>query len=75
MLAERMESVRRRMEKAALDLGLGHPQVYQLSQELDDLHNMWEQVCSVRRRENVYHIRSNMVPAKEVNEHKRYKVM
>ncbi|MFC7439710.1 Spo0E family sporulation regulatory protein-aspartic acid phosphatase [Laceyella putida] len=74
-LAERMECVRRRMEKAALDLGLGHPQVYQLSQEMDRLHNMWEQACSGRKRENVYHIRSNMVPTKEANEHKRYKVM
>ncbi|KPC69323.1 MULTISPECIES: aspartyl-phosphate phosphatase Spo0E family protein [Laceyella] len=74
-LAERMECVRKRMEKAALDLGLGHPQVYQLSQELDHLHNMWEKSCSGRKRENVYHIRSSMVQSKEANEHIRYKVM
>ncbi|MBD1370900.1 aspartyl-phosphate phosphatase Spo0E family protein [Hazenella sp. IB182357] len=49
-LEEQIEGLRMEMEDTAMRLGLGHPKVYQLSLELDRLHNLWEkekqgQVC------------------------------
>lgn len=42
VLEQRIEVARKKMEDSAIVLGLGHPKVYQLSQELDRLHNQWE---------------------------------
>ena len=50
-LKEKIENARRRMEEAASHLGLNHPEVYELSRELDELHNLWEQETFLNRRE------------------------
>ena len=41
-LEKRIEVVRKQMEEAALLFGIDHPTVYQLSIELDELHNEWQ---------------------------------
>jgi hypothetical protein len=41
-LEERIETLRAKMVESALLLGIGHPAVYELSVELDNLHNEWQ---------------------------------
>lgn len=41
-LEKRMEELRKKMVELALKLGIGHPDVYELSVELDKLHNEWQ---------------------------------
>lgn len=43
-LEEQIEATRKKMEDTAKVLGIGHPKVYQLSVELDQLHNEWLQL-------------------------------
>lgn len=64
-LEERMEAVRKKMENTAMVLGIGHPKVYQLSRELDQLHNQWEQEKAKSKQEKVYHLHSNHSKTKE----------
>lgn len=63
-----MEVLRRKMEVTALDLGLGHPNVYELSQELDELHNQWQKECADESKtvEKIYRIRSHSATIREV---------
>jgi hypothetical protein len=63
-LEEKIEAVRKRMEETALRLGIGHPKVYQLSRELDLLHNQWEQenAKSKENKNNVYPLRTHTRP-------------
>ncbi|MBA4602298.1 Spo0E family sporulation regulatory protein-aspartic acid phosphatase [Thermoactinomyces mirandus] len=72
-LKERLETVRRRMEEAADCLGLNHPTVYQLSLELDQLHNMWEkEIFNKRETDRICRFRS---PVKPVNERSKDTMM
>lgn len=50
-LEEEIEAVRKKMEDTAQHLGLGHPKVYQLSVELDRLHNEWQKQHSMQKKE------------------------
>ncbi|MBA4493745.1 aspartyl-phosphate phosphatase Spo0E family protein [Paenactinomyces guangxiensis] len=74
MLKEKMEAVRRKMEEAAKVLGLGHPKVYQLSRELDQLHNQWEKECARRKSEKIYRIHPHASQTKERAQIKMYNV-
>lgn len=40
-LEEEMERLRRMMQQQAVELGLNHPDVIRISQQLDELHNQW----------------------------------
>ncbi len=40
-IEEQMEKLRAKMVESALKLGIGHPYVYELSVELDKVHNEW----------------------------------
>jgi Spo0E like sporulation regulatory protein len=40
-LEEEMERLRRVMHQQAAELGLNHPAVIELSQQLDEFHNQW----------------------------------
>ena len=53
-LNEKIEAIRRRLESRAMDIGLDHPEVYQLSCELDQLHNLWERERVQERRNICY---------------------
>jgi hypothetical protein len=64
-LEEKMEAIRKEMEEAAKMWGLGHPEVYELSQELDALHNLWEKECVKKKVEKIYHIRPNASKVRE----------
>jgi len=66
-LKEKMETTRKRMEEAAMTFGLNHPEVYELSLELDRLHNQWEKACLLRKHEaeRVYAIRTPIQQIKE----------
>jgi Spo0E like sporulation regulatory protein len=66
-MEEKMEALRKKMEEAALLWGLGHPKVYQLSRELDWLHNQWEREWGKKRQENdkIYHLQSLILHVKE----------
>lgn len=63
-LEEKIEVVRKKMEDTAKVMGMGHPVVYQLSVELDRLHNEWHRICG-DKRENIYQIRKNNIHVKE----------
>jgi uncharacterized sporulation protein YeaH/YhbH (DUF444 family) len=66
-MEERMEALRKKMEEAAQVWGLGHPKVYQLSRELDRLHNQWEREWGKKRKENdkIYRLHSRISNVKE----------
>jgi fructosamine-3-kinase len=51
ILEQRIEMVRKKMEDTAVVLGLGHPKVYYLGQELDRLHNQWEKEYGFQRKQ------------------------
>ncbi|MBA4542079.1 aspartyl-phosphate phosphatase Spo0E family protein [Thermoactinomyces daqus] len=63
-LEDKIEAVRKRMGETALRLGISHPKVYQLSRELDLLHNQWEQenARSEKNKSNVYPLRTHTRP-------------
>ncbi|MDQ0416572.1 hypothetical protein J2Z48_000739 [Croceifilum oryzae] len=63
-LEEKIEVVRLQMEETAKIMGIGHPIVYQLSVELDQLHNEWHRMCGGKRK-NIYKIRKNHIHVKE----------
>ncbi|RAL27127.1 hypothetical protein DL897_02755 [Thermoflavimicrobium daqui] len=57
------------MEVTALDLGLGHPNVYELSQALDQLHNEWHREYAKeldKSVERIYPIRPHSSTIREV---------
>jgi hypothetical protein len=64
-LEEKMEAIRKEMEDVARMWGLGHPEVYELSQELDVLHNLWEKECAKKKAEKIYHIHPNASKVRE----------
>ncbi len=69
-LKEELEKVRKRMEEAADCLGLSHPTVYQLSLELDELHNMWEkELLGKRETDLIYQFCSSVNTANERSKH------
>ncbi|WP_244527585.1 aspartyl-phosphate phosphatase Spo0E family protein [Lihuaxuella thermophila] len=74
-LEERMEAVRKKMEDTAMILGLGHPKVYQLSRELDHLHNQWERECAKKKGDKIYRIHCNASKVKERESIQIYKVV
>lgn len=64
-LKDKMESTRRKMVETAMTFGLNHPKVYELSLELDSLHNQWEKARLLHKdNSNLYSIRSSI----EINE-------
>lgn len=64
-IEEKMEAVRKKMEKTAMVLGLDHPKVYQLSRELDQLHNQWEIECAKEKSDNIYRIHPHTSQTRE----------
>ncbi|MEK4799691.1 aspartyl-phosphate phosphatase Spo0E family protein [Thermoactinomyces sp. FSL K6-2592] len=66
-LKDQLEKARKRMEEAADRFGLNHPAVYELSRELDELHNLWEQETILHQRgeEIIYPLRSPMQRTKK----------
>lgn len=66
-LKEKMESTRKKMEEAAMTFGLNHPKVYELSLELDYLHNQWERACLLNKKESerLYTLRTPIQQIKE----------
>ncbi|MGA8941357.1 MAG: Spo0E family sporulation regulatory protein-aspartic acid phosphatase [Thermoactinomyces sp.] len=69
-LMEELEKVRKRMQEAADCLGLNHPKVYQLSLELDKLHNMWEKELFTKKdSDRIYPFCSPMSTVKERAKH------
>lgn len=66
VLEQRIELARKKMEDNAMILGLGHPKVYQLSQELDRLHNQWEKEYGFEHRQSErYHYDSKLIHVNE----------
>lgn len=63
-LEEKIEAARKKMEDTALALGMGHPKVYQLSVELDRLHNEWHQIAK-QNSSNYFPFHSKTTHAKE----------
>jgi hypothetical protein len=53
-LEERIESLRVKMVESALLLGIGHPAVYELSVELDNLHNEWQKNWQQSKQDRNY---------------------
>jgi hypothetical protein len=53
-LEERIEKLRIKMVESALLLGIGHPAVYKLSVELDNLHNEWQKNWQQSKQERNY---------------------
>jgi hypothetical protein len=53
-LEEQIEAIRREMEQVAIHQGITHPQVYQLSLQLDKLHNQWQKQQTKESREPAY---------------------
>lgn len=41
ILEEEMERLRARMQHKATELGIDHPVVIRISQQLDEIHNQW----------------------------------
>lgn len=76
VLEQRIELARKKMEDSAMILGLGHPKVYQLSQELDRLHNQWEKEYGFEHRqsEQSYRYEGNLIHVNEARI-ERYKIV
>lgn len=53
-LEERIEKLRVKMVESALLLGIGHPAVYELSVELDNLHNEWQRNWQQTKQDRNY---------------------
>jgi hypothetical protein len=53
-LEERIEQLRIEMVESALLLGIGHPAVYELSVELDKLHNEWQRNWQQSKQDRTY---------------------
>lgn len=54
-LEEEMERLRRMMHQQAAELGLNHPAVIRISQQLDELHNQWNRCHGFSTRPEVDH--------------------
>lgn len=76
ILEQRIELARKKMEDSAMILGLGHPKVYQISQELDRLHNQWEKEYGFEHRqsEQRYRYEANLMNVNE-SEMDLYKIV
>lgn len=74
-IEEEIEVVRKKMEESANLLGLGHPEVYQISLVLDELHNLWEKEHQKQKAEKIYHIRVHSPRIKETAYCSLYKVV
>ncbi|PTM57729.1 aspartyl-phosphate phosphatase Spo0E family protein [Desmospora activa] len=59
-----MERLRSCMEREAEKLGLHHPRVVHISQQLDELHNEWNRIKQIE--EKTYTIRSYTSKIREV---------
>lgn len=60
-----MERLRSCMEREVEKLGLHHPRVIQISQQLDELHNEWNRLKQIEE-EKAYIIRSYTSKIREV---------
>lgn len=58
------------MEDKGVTLGLGHPEVYRLSWELDQLHNLWEKERA--KRDKKYIVSSDVIVDRS---HSSYKIV
>jgi predicted nucleic acid-binding Zn-ribbon protein len=66
-LEEEIEYTRKEMEKAAMELGLSHPHVIEISQELDELHNQWNRLNEeVKESSEIYMVRPYAMPLRGV---------
>jgi chromosome segregation ATPase len=68
-LEEKIEVLRKKMEETAMQLGISHPKVYQLSRELDHLHNQWEREHANRKKAkgNIYSLRPQVPEKADLN--------
>lgn len=66
-LEEKIEAIRKEMEKVAMDQGITHPQVYELSLQLDQLHNQWQKEHMKKKREKKRSLRERAFQVKESN--------
>ena len=64
-LEEKIEEIRREMEQVAMNQGITHPEVYQLSLELDQLHNQWQKEYTKKKHETDYYLSSHTLHVKE----------
>jgi hypothetical protein len=64
-LEVRIEKLREKMIESALRLGIGHPCVYELSVELDKLHNEWQKSCQQAKFDRIYVYPKQIKQAKE----------
>lgn len=69
-LEERIENVRIKMVESALLLGIGHPVVYELSVELDKLHNEWQKNWQKTKYERNYVLARQKQQIKEAADEK-----
>lgn len=64
-LEEKIEAIRKEMEQVAMDQGITHPKVYQLSLQLDQLHNQWQKEHTKKKREKQYYLHQHSFRVKE----------
>ena len=64
-LEEKIEAIRKEMEKVAMDQGITHPQVYELSLQLDQLHNQWQKEHMKKKRGKKHSLRNRAFQVKE----------
>lgn len=64
-LEEKIEEIRREMEQVAMNQGITHPEVYQLSLQLDQLHNQWQKEYTKKKRETHYYLSGHTLHVKE----------
>lgn len=64
-LEEKIEAIRKEMEQVAMDQGITHPQVYELSLQLDQLHNQWQREYMKKKCEKKYSLRQHAFQVKE----------
>lgn len=66
-LEEKIEAIRREMEKVAMEQGITHPQVYELSLQLDQLHNQWQREHMKKKDEKKHSLQERVFQVKESN--------
>lgn len=64
-LEEKIEAIRKEMERVAMDQGITHPEVYQLSLQLDQLHNEWQKEYMKKKCEKKYSLKQRAFQVKE----------
>lgn len=55
-----------------MDQGIAHPQVYQLSLQLDQLHNQWQQEHCKQKQEKTYFVSHQTFQVKERSSNSMY---